>query len=264
MKKLNIFASILFSITMVLLLSGGSWQIAATLAGLFFIVSFLPQVSGVLKVVVSNPLIGKSKKSMGNATFSTWKGINVLKEKAVSVANPQTDAQLRRRNALSQIVAAFRFMPSAIRAGFKKLAIKKSEFNAFSSYNLKNAFTYISGSTAVFVPADALISKGTIALTPIAAAPADRSNNAIAFSWDAGSLQPGQSTTDVPIMAAYNITLNEWTGEIGDATRADEQDTLALPANWATGNTLRVYLGFYNPFSGESSDSDNKAETIVA
>ncbi len=88
------------------------------------------------KTVVSNPLIGHSRKSMGNVTFTTWKGIDVLKNKAISVANPNTGKQIQQRSAFTQIVKLFRSAPDSIRAGFKKQAVKQSEFNAFMGSNM--------------------------------------------------------------------------------------------------------------------------------
>lgn len=226
--------------------------------------SFLPRVQNALTVVVSNPLIGKSKQSMGNATFSTWKGINVLKEKPQSVANPQTDGQIMQRSAFSQMVAAFRNMPAVVRAGFKKLAVKKSEFNAFVSYALKNAFDFSTPPTATLVPADVLISKGTISATDATSYVADRSSNTIVANWIHTVLQPGQSAADLAIVAAYNITKDDWYGEVTNALRSADTASIVLPADWSTGDTLRIYLGFYNETSGESSDSTNAAGTIVA
>lgn len=226
--------------------------------------SFTPQVKNSLNVVVSNPLIGKSRQSMGNATFSTWKGINVLKEKPQSVANPQSDGQIQQRSAFSQMVAAFREMPSAVRAGFKKLAVKKSEFNAFVSYNLKNAFDLSVPSVATIVAADVLVSKGTIAQSVLTSAVADRSSNTITTVFPDIADQPGQSVTDVPIIAAYNATQGLWTGGIATAERQDGTANIPLPAAWNTGDTVTIYLGFYNPLTGESSDSANTTWTVQA
>ncbi len=78
-----------------------------------------------LRTIVSNPLIGASRKSMGNATFSNWKGIYVLKTKPISVANPNSQAQIQQRSAFRQLVQAFREMPGAIRTGYKSQAIQK-------------------------------------------------------------------------------------------------------------------------------------------
>jgi hypothetical protein len=220
--------------------------------------------SGVLNVVVSNPLIGKSKKSMGNVTFSTWKGINVLKEKPTSVANPRSDDQEMRRSAFSQIVEAFRQIPAIVRIGFKKLAVKKSEFNAFVSYNLKNAFDYTAAPSASLYPEQVLISRGTIAPTPLLTAVADRSANTITVTYSDVAGDPGQSTTDRVIIAAYNGDKKEWTGAVSAQDRADGTAQIVLPADWATGEVVWIYAGFYNQLTGESSDSTNLSGPIVA
>lgn len=213
---------------------------------------------------VSNTLIGPSSGRVGSAVFSTWKGINVLKEKPASVANPDTDSQQMRRSAMRQVVLAFRQMPSAIRAGYKKLAIGMSEFNAFTRQALKFAFDYSTPPTATFVPADLLISKGTITSTPITTVVSDVSGGEITVTKPTTTTEPGQSASDVPIVAAYNVTLDDWTGGIGSADRSDPDTVIDLPATWVAGNNLVVYLGFYNPLSGQSSDSVNTTNVVVA
>lgn len=214
--------------------------------------------------IVQNPLIGATRQKMGNAVFSTWKGIYVLKTKPVSVANPDTDPQQQQRSAFAQMVLAFRNMPAVVRTGFKKLAVKKSEFNAFMSYNLKNAFDMSVLPTATFVPADALISKGTIAETSETSNVADRSANTIVSNWTSAVLQPGQSNTDRAIIAAFNVTKSDFYGEVTTAVRTADTGSIVLPAEWDVADVLVVYLGFYNPTSGESSTSTNAAGVIVA
>jgi hypothetical protein len=214
--------------------------------------------------VVSNPLIGRTKQSMGNATFSSWKGINVLKTKATSVANPRSDAQVQQRSAFSQIVSAFRQMPSVIRAGFKKLAVKKSEFNAFMSEVLDVAFNFATPGVATLVPADVKISKGTIASTTILTGVADVSLATIVATWSHAVLQPGQSVSDIALIAAYNATLNEWTGGVTSAARSTNTGSIVLPATWVASNAVTIYLGFSNTASGESGDSDNLTGVVIA
>lgn len=213
---------------------------------------------------VSNTLIGPSSGRVGNAVFSTWKGINVLKEKPASVANPDTDPQQMRRSALRQMVSAFRQMPGAIRAGFKKLAVGKSEWNAFASYNLRFGFNYTTPPTATLVLADVLISKGTISSTGMVTNVSDVSSGTILATFLATVTDPGQSLTDRAIIAAYNSTLNDWTGGVTTAARSTGTANIPIPGSWVATNSVRVYLGFYNPTSGESSDSVNAANTVQA
>jgi hypothetical protein len=214
--------------------------------------------------VTSNVLIGKSHGSVGNATFSTWKGINVLKEKAVSVANPNTDAQQMQRSAMRQIVAIFRLIPGIVDAGFKKLAIKKSPFNAFTSYALKNTFDFSAPPVATFVPADLLISKGTITPAAITASSRSLSDAMFRCEWDSNVLAPGQSLADFAIGVAFNVTKNTWGTSVLSNTRDIQIQDITIPAGSVIGDTVRLYLGFYNSTSGESSDSLNTTGLVVA
>lgn len=224
----------------------------------------LPNLKGTLNTVVSNPLIGRAKQSMGGVTFSTWKGINVLKNKATTVANPQTGAQISQRSAFSQMVALFRNDPAAIRAGFKKQAVKKSEFNAFMSANLDNAFDRSVPGVASIIPANLVFAKGTISSTAPITTTADRSNNTIVTTFAATVTQPGESLTDLALVSAYNITQDLSYGEVSAAQRSTGTSSIALPLDWAVGDSVRVYLGFSNPLSGESADSSSILTTIIA
>ena len=214
--------------------------------------------------VVQNPLIGQAKQKMGNAVFATWKGINVLKTKAMSVANPQTGRQIMQRSAFAQIVAIYRFIPAVVNVGFKKLAVKMSEFNAFSSFNLKEAFNLTAPPVATLIPGNILISKGTIATTELLTIVASKAADTIVATWSADPLQPGQSVSDLAIIAAYNSTLNEWTGGVTEAARSTETASIDLPTAWVSTNVIQVYLGFYSAVDGKSADSATLAGTVTA
>lgn len=112
--------------------------------------------------VVQNTLIGKSRQSVGGTTFSTWKGINVLKSKPTAVANPKTDLQLMQRSALQQTVSLYRVISAVVKRGWRKFAIQKSEYNAFASNTLKNAFNFSVPPVATLGAEDLMITNGSI------------------------------------------------------------------------------------------------------
>lgn len=206
--------------------------------------------------IVQNTLIGRSRKSVGGTTFSTWKGLNVLKSKPITVANPESDAQLMRRSALSQIVAIFRLIPAAVNAGFKKLAVHMSPYNAWASVNLKDAFDYSAPPDATFYPAGMLISKGTIAKTEISTISSTNGSPTATITFPTTSADPGQSATDKTIAVVFNESQNVWGSATGTAVRSAGTVSVTMPANYVTGNDISYWLGFYNELSGESSDSD--------
>lgn len=222
------------------------------------------QTKNSLTAVVSNPLIGHTRKSMGNATFSTWKGLDILKQKATSVANPKTPNQLMRRSAMKQVVAIFRMTPAAIKLGFKKGEAHMSEYNRFSKNALKNAFDFSNPPVATLNPANLLVSVGTITPTPIDSIISDRSIGTIVLAHSITIDGPGQSASDQDIAVVYNSTKNEWTSNSVHAARSTSAATVPMPANWQTGDLLEAYLAFYNPVSNDSSSSVSVGDTIVA
>jgi hypothetical protein len=213
---------------------------------------------------VSNVLIGKASGSVGNATFSTWKGINVLKEKAVSVANPRTDKQIMRRSALTQVTAIARQLIGVIALGFKKLAIKKSAYNAFQSDALKNAFDYAGAPVATFQPTDMKVSKGSMAATALTASSRSLADARFKLEWDPGIIGVGQSASDTPVSAAYNVTKDTWGVGEQQNTRADGIVDIVIPAGSVIGDNIVLYLGFFSNVDGSASDSVNVTGLVVA
>jgi hypothetical protein len=205
--------------------------------------------------LVSNPLIGRAKQSMGGATFTTWKGLQVLKNKATSVANPRSEGQINQRARLSILVAMYSFISSVIKQGFKEMAVGMSEFNGFTSANLKNTAVTASGGVAAVSYPDLLISKGSMASTPIDAVSAENGDTIVTVEFGPGNTNPNFSANDKTLVAIYNLTKDEWGTAIGTETRDQGGVEVAMPSALVTGNVLKVYLGFYNATTGKVSTS---------
>lgn len=216
--------------------------------------------------VVQNPLIGRARQKLGGTVFTTWKGINVIKGKPLSVANPRTDAQTMRRSALTQIVALGRILAAVLNYGFKEQAVRKSPFNAFTGYNLRNAFDYSAPPTAQMIIADLLISQGTISQTTPTLYVADQSANQIQIQYPTTADQPGQSASDLCFSAVYNDDTEEWCVPVMSSnTRSSGTANGACPAGFMTaGNEVRIFSFFYNPTSRKSSDSVSALQTVQA
>lgn len=213
---------------------------------------------------VANVLIGKTSGSVGGTTFSSWRGINVLKSKPTIVANPQTDAQTAQRTAFSFLVAVFRIMVGVLQLGFKEMAVKKSAFNAFQSHNLKEAMDTSAPPTATFEPANFKISKGTITDTALLTNVADKSDAVINFTFANTAALPGQSATDRPLIAVYNEDKLSWISKVETAIRSTGAASIAIPAAWEVGDTLHIYVGFVDGAGSKASDSVYATTDIVA
>lgn len=205
---------------------------------------------------VSNPLIGRSKNKIGNVVFSTWKGINVLKEKPASVANPRTDGQVAQRSVMSQLVGMARQILSAIRVSFREMAVQMSQYNAFVKFNADEAFT-ISGATATFVPANLKVAKGTLGDVS-GLVSGTLTSRAKDLEWTDNSGESGANASDILHAVVVNSTGTQIVHIIPGATRVDESVTVNIPGSWSlTGARIMAY--FVKADGSQSSDSVNVA-----
>lgn len=186
-----------------------------------------------------------------------------MRSKPLTVANPKTDKQLAQRSAMKQSVEIFQWISGAIRIGFRQQAVKKSEYNAFTSEVTKNAFT-IAPPLATFVPADMLVSKGSIPATDIDSAVGDQTSFTATIDWDGDADYPGQSANDQAIMVLYNEDKETWAFNASAAVRSDESWTFSLPDGSVSGDTVRAYLGFYGPVNRRDSNSVNTSFVVAA
>lgn len=210
---------------------------------------------------VQNTLIGKSSGSVGGATFSTWKGINVLKSKAVTVANPQTQLQQNQRNRMSLLVAMFRGVAGALNIGYSKLATEMSAYNAFIKANLLPANFGGTAPSMTLTYANLLTAKGTVGATPITAVTGTNASYNVAVTWDNVLAPIGSSVDDIAVAAVYNATKDVW-GYIATQARSTGTTTVVMPSQSATSDVLHGYLFFRNPVTTEVSDSEYFTDTV--
>lgn len=112
--------------------------------------------------LVQNALIGRTKGSVGNVTFTTWKGKNVLKTKAINAYSNPTDNQLFNNLCFMKMVALYRSLALIVSLGFKELAIGKSEYNAFMQQNPYSVAITGTGESAKVDSANLIVSKGSL------------------------------------------------------------------------------------------------------
>ena len=203
---------------------------------------------------VQNTLIGRASGSVGGATFSTWKGINVLKEKPITVANPRTEGQTAQRSRLSVMVAFYRTIAQIIQVGFSSLAIGKSQYNAFLGVNIVPATTIDGSNSAVLAPILLKISKGSMGVTPLDDADFENGVNTITAYWNDGLIPIGGASDDIPYVLVFNQTQNLISSG-NNGVRSD--GAIDVPAGYtvASGDVLFVYLFFKDNATNLVSDS---------
>lgn len=203
---------------------------------------------------VSNPLIGKSRNKIGGVVFSSWKGINTLREKPATVANPQTDGQVSQRSAMTQIVAIARKVLGAIQISFRQRAIQMSEFNAFVKANLDGAFQR-TGANAMIQPFNLVFSQGTLqGLQDLAFV--SLTGRTIVVDWTDNSGQSGANASD----KIHAIVVSDDGAEVVHiataAIRSSETASVVVPGSWTLLDS-RIIIYAVSDDQAQSSVSQN-------
>ncbi|WP_412560608.1 DUF6266 family protein [Winogradskyella sp. MIT101101] len=108
---------------------------------------------------IAQGILGGLSGKVGNVIGGSWKGIDYIRIKPSSVANPRTVGQVNQRTKFTATLEFLQAVKPFIKLGYKGLAVKKTEFNAAMSYVLNNAITGAEPNFVVDYP-NALVSRG--------------------------------------------------------------------------------------------------------
>lgn len=213
--------------------------------------------------IVTGNIIGDYTQSAANVTFTKWKGIQVMKKKAEIVSNPQSVGQMTQRNRLSAITFYNSWFRAMYLAGFAKLAIRKSEYNVFSSRNIMSATQADETMVRHLVLSNLQLSSGNTGNPTVVSA--QNSGGEIKIEWDPTPVFPTDSANDLVYACAViqpagteltrEAIVGTITSSIGDAQRGSGQVQFPAPDNISAGTTVWTYLFFFNPFTKEASNT---------
>lgn len=201
-----------------------------------------------------NVLIGKTKGSVGEATFSSWKGVNVLKAKPVnSYSNPTTE-QLQNNSKFGAFQQFAKTIAVFIILGFKAMAVKMTEYNAFSKANPYSETVTGTAPNYVVDPDEIIIADGPVLQAGLANALAERANDdLVTTSWDSADTE---YSNNLVYMAAFNKSTGEFlvgntTGVLYSAGSID----LALNSIGTNIATTSFHIFMVNPTNGKACRS---------
>ena len=210
---------------------------------------------------ISQGILGGFSGKVGNVIGGNWKGIDYMRVRPASVANPQTDGQVDQRSKFSTVLQFLQPLKGFIKIGFRNYAVKMTEFNSAMSYNVQNA--------VVGVPPDyiidfesALLSRGglTAALNPTANSPAA---GQVQFNWVDNSIDGNANTTDLAMVLVYNPAKNEAVFINNGAARTVGTQTLTVP-NQYSGDTVHAFIAFISADGKDVSNSKFVGSIVVA
>lgn len=185
-------------------------------------------------------ILGGMSGKIGGVVGSSWKGINVLKTKPLSVANPNTAEQIAQRTKFSNSVGfAKQILSDYIKPLWDRFAGQMSGFNAFIKANITEFEDEIPLSSGDFV-----LGQGRMAATAIDSIEANALDQIVTISWtdDAGN---GFKLSEDEVFA---IAVNETKKQVGKPvtikSRADGLIDAVLPETAEAGNVITAYLCF--------------------
>lgn len=211
--------------------------------------------------IINQGILGGVSGKIGNVIGGTWKGIDYLRIKPSSVANPKTEGQLNQRSKFAKVLHFLQPMTDFLRVGFKQYAIKMTEFNAAMSYNLFNGVVGTYPNYNIDYP-NALVSRGNLKGvangTATSSAPEE-----IEISWDDNSSSGNALATDKSLILVLNPDKKESIYTTSGPVRSLRTETLVLPAEYS-GDVVEVYLGFVSADGTKVSNSTHLGSVTVA
>ncbi len=200
---------------------------------------------------ISQGILGGLSGKVGNVIGGTWKGINYLRIKPSSVANPRTEGQVNQRNKFTATLEFLQPNKEFINVGYKSFAIKKTAFNAAMSEILANGITGNAPDFEVDYP-NALLSKGNLAgvLSPTFD---DSIPGQLTLGWSDNSSLVNASGQDQLFICIYNPVKKESVIKYG-TSRLMTSQILAIPRAYA-GDTVHVYFAFVSADKRQVSNS---------
>ena len=201
---------------------------------------------------IAQGILGGLSGKVGNIIGGSWKGIDYIRIKPSSVANPRTVGQVNQRNKFTVTLEFIQAVKPFIQKGYKFLAVKKTAFNAAMSYVLNNAITGVEPNFNVDY-ANALVSRGGLsaALNPstdLATA------GEVTFNWDDNSAEGNANATDKAMLLVYNPSKKESISLTEGADRTVGTQIVAIPTTYA-GDTVELFMAFITADGSQVSNS---------
>jgi hypothetical protein len=201
---------------------------------------------------IGRGILGGVSGKVANVVGARWKGIDYIRAKPQSVANPRTLLQVNQRTKFALVLRFLQPNLNFIKIGYKNYAVKKSQFNSAMSFILNNAIIGVSPDFEIDYSL-ALLSRGNLAgaLNPVFDL---TTPGQVQFSWDDNSTDGNALATDKVMVVAYNPLKGESVYLTEGATRADLSQTVIIPISYA-GDDLQLFISFMNAEETQLSNS---------
>ncbi len=209
---------------------------------------------------IKQGILGGFSGKVGSVIGGVWKGISYMRGIPLSVANPQTDAQLTQRQKWSVTMRFIQPLSEFLQLGFKQYAVKQTGINAAMSYNIRNALTGTYPNIAIDYP-NALVARGNLpsALNQVASSTVA---GTVKFDWEDNSGEIGAAATDKTLLVVYNPTQNQAVTVNQLAERGDGTQTVTVPDSFS-GDLCECWMAFISAEGVVSNSAFAGAVTVA-
>lgn len=209
--------------------------------------------------VIKRGILGGFSGAVGNVVGSSWKGIATMKSKPLSVANPNTAAQITQRGKMASAVAfAKQILTAIIKPLNDRFASGMSGYNLFVKRNIDLFLGF-----AIDPTIDFILSSGNVTAVEDLEAEGDVSANNVVVEWNDNTGDGNALASDV----AYAIIHDPDTGIVtynSGASRTAETMIIPLPEGSEAGDLLNCWLSFRRADGTQVSDSRYFQVPVVA
>jgi len=201
---------------------------------------------------ISQGILGGLSGKVGNIVGGSWKGIDYIRIKPSSVANPRTEGQVNQRNKFTITLEYLQATKDFIKIGYKSFATKKTEFNAAMSYVLNNAVGGIAPNFTIDYSL-ALLSRGPLSgvLNPTTDL---TTAGQVSFDWDDNSAEGNANVTDKAMVLVYNPSKKESISILDGSDRTVGSQVVTIPNTYA-GDTVELFMAFVSADGTQVSNS---------
>jgi hypothetical protein len=201
---------------------------------------------------IAQGILGGLSGKVGNIVGGSWKGIDYIRIKPSSVANPRTEGQVNQRNKFTITLEYLQATKDFIKIGYKSFATKKTEFNAAMSYVLNNAVGGIAPNFTIDYSL-ALLSRGS--LSGVLNGTTDLATpGQVSFDWDDNSAEGNANVTDKAMVLVYNPGKKESISILDGADRTVGTQVVTIPNTYA-GDTVELFMAFVSADGTQVSNS---------
>ncbi|MCT4619208.1 MAG: DUF6266 family protein [Marinisporobacter sp.] len=204
-----------------------------------------------MAIIRSIIFTGASQK-IGEVVLQKWKDETIARKKPSHVSNPKTQKQEFQRARVKIYNLLYQRSPFELKAGFKEISKKITEWNSFFRENTKSQFL---SNTNEYVFSNYITAKGSLKETPLKTLSITGSD--LKIEWDTTAVE-NQKATDYLIAISYeydstNKKIVQSITDLNTVTRADGSKTLTFKTTPTTGNVAWVFWSF--------SSADNKKQS---